>query len=344
MKGFLCKNYHSSRLLLTALFAVLLSLLGSFGLFTSSVSAIDYDPSVNGRVRTNGITCNYQNLYQHPGEHLNEKWFCSMLPVGEPRVQLLGSGDLYFDSTIPKNSIITLYAIFGGVKNDPPLVFPEMPALTFSNGVSSIDQSFLSLKEYYSSSPTFPGADNPLHELTTVDTFVSTTLYVTEDINSLHFNGPFGDTHWSVSFLETISYLGVSDAQSQIKDEIQQGNQAEQDRYDQEKQEESEREESAKNDGNSLAGIFNISILNPFAGIWEIFNPGGCTSIPTISSWLHSEDTQYCSWWPQSIRATLTPVFSLASMVILFGFVVRWLGGGNGISGNFMVPGLTKGM
>ncbi len=103
------------------------------------------------------------------------------------------------------------------------------------------------------------------------------------------------------------------------------------DQYDQEKEEEAEREESATSDANGLAGIFNITILNPFAGIWEIFNSGGCTSIPTISAWLGSEDTTYCSWWPQSIRATLTPVFSLASMMLLFGFVAKWLGGNEGI-------------
>lgn len=96
--------------------------------------------------------------------------------------------------------------------------------------------------------------------------------------------------------------------------------------YDQEKQEEADREESGKEEGNKLLGIFNITLLNPFAGIWELFNPGGCTSIPTIASWLHSEDTTYCSWWPQSIRATLTPVFSIAAAMVLFGFFMSWLG------------------
>lgn len=116
------------------------------------------------------------------------------------------------------------------------------------------------------------------------------------------------------------------DSQAQT-DAINAQTKQDKDQYDQEKQEEAEREESAKSDANGLAGIFNITILNPFAGIWEIFNSGGCTSIPTISAWLGSEDTTYCSWWPQSIRATLTPVFSLASMMLLFGFVMRWLGG-----------------
>lgn len=120
------------------------------------------------------------------------------------------------------------------------------------------------------------------------------------------------------------------DSQAQT-DAIDAQTKQDKDQYDQEKQEEAEREESATSDANGLVGIFNITILNPFAGIWEIFNSGGCTSIPTISAWLGSEDTTYCSWWPQSIRATLTPVFSLASMMLLFGFVAKWLGGNEGI-------------
>lgn len=138
--------------------------------------------------------------------------------------------------------------------------------------------------------------------------------------------------------LETIiAALGTSntgnsqtnDLLNQQLEEDKKQTEQQQEQYDKEKQEEADRENSGKEDGNKLLGIFNFTLLNPFAGIWEMFNPGGCTSIPTISSWLHSEDTTYCSWWPQSIRATLTPVFSLASMMLLFGFVVRWLRGGN---------------
>lgn len=122
-----------------------------------------------------------------------------------------------------------------------------------------------------------------------------------------------------------------SDSQAQLKATEDQTKQ-QQEQYDQEKAEEAERENNAKDEGNGLLGIFNITLLNPFAGIWEIFNAGGCTSIPTIANWLGSDNTTYCSWWPQSIRATLTPVFSLAAMMLLFGFVARWLGGSEGFS------------
>lgn len=112
----------------------------------------------------------------------------------------------------------------------------------------------------------------------------------------------------------------------------------EQDQYDQEKQEESDRENAGKEDGNKLLGIFNIALMNPFDAIFEMFNPGGCVSIPTISSWVHSKDSTYCSWWPQSVRSVLTPVFSIASVMLLFGFVIHWLRG-NDLNGKVYVDG-----
>lgn len=120
------------------------------------------------------------------------------------------------------------------------------------------------------------------------------------------------------------------DATAQLQATNQQTEQ-QKEQYEQEKEEENRREEESNEQAGSLAGIFNITLMNPLAGIWELFNPGGCTSIPTISSWLGSKDKTYCSWWPQNIRAVLTPVFSIASVIVLFGFVVRWLGGGNDI-------------
>lgn len=181
--------------------------------------------------------------------------------------------------------------------------------------------------------------------------FTKVTILTTEPLNAFAFDMSALDTkhsRWFGFFPQTYVKLksdgsqSVLDAINSSSDQAHQdsldhqeaiNNQTQQDKdqYEQEKQEEQEREESAKNEGNGLLGIFNITILNPFAGIWEIFNSGGCTSIPTIASWVGSDNATYCSWWPQSIRAILTPVFSLAAMILLFGFVVRWLGGGRGI-------------
>lgn len=155
---------------------------------------------------------------------------------------------------------------------------------------------------------------------------------IDSDLKSILNNGIKAtvDNSDVVSQIQQLQQQQKQDSQAQIN-AINNQTKQEQDQYEKDKQEEHDREESAKNDGNGLLGIFNITLLNPFAGIWEMFNSGGCTSIPTIAGWVGSEDTVYCSWWPQSIRATLTPVFSISSMVLLFGFFVRWLGGGEGI-------------
>lgn len=182
--------------------------------------------------------------------------------------------------------------------------------------------------------------------------FTKVTILTTEPLNAFAFDMswiPLSGARWFGFFPQTYVQLKSDDSQAVIdainnssdkahQDSLDQqeaiNNQTKQDKeqYEQEKHEEQEREESAKNEGNGLLGIFNITILNPFAGIWEMFNSGGCSSIPTIAGWVGSSDTTYCSWWPQSIRATLTPVFSLAAMMLLFGFVMRWLGGKEGIS------------
>ena len=58
-----------------------------------------------------------------------------------------------------------------------------------------------------------------------------------------------------------------------------------------------------------------------------------CANIPTLAGMLHSNETQVCPWFSAETRAIVTPVIGLSSMMLLFGFVVRWLGSG---SGNFV--------
>ncbi len=116
------------------------------------------------------------------------------------------------------------------------------------------------------------------------------------------------------------------DSQAQT-DAINQQTQQQQNQYDQEKQEEQEREEQGKDSADEAGGIFNFGVLNPFAPIFELFKPGGCASIPIIAGFVGAESTQYCSWFPNSVRSVLTPAFGIASMMLLFGFVMKWLGG-----------------
>lgn len=84
---------------------------------------------------------------------------------------------------------------------------------------------------------------------------------------------------------------------------------------------------------SSLRDLFNFNIFNPFLPLMNMFSDqSSCANIPIIAGMIHSEETQVCPWFPQSVRQILTPVISLASAMLVFGFFVRWLGAS---SGNF---------
>ena len=83
----------------------------------------------------------------------------------------------------------------------------------------------------------------------------------------------------------------------------------------------------------SLPSLFSFAFINPFAPIFNLFNNDSCAQIPTLASMLHSNETEVCPWFDSSIRNITTPVLGLSSMMLVFGFVVRWLGSR---SGNFI--------
>ena len=83
----------------------------------------------------------------------------------------------------------------------------------------------------------------------------------------------------------------------------------------------------------SLTSLFSFDFINPFAPLFNLFNNDSCAQIPTLASMLHSNETEVCPWFDSSIRNITTPVLGLSSMMLVFGFVVRWLGSR---SGNFI--------
>jgi len=85
--------------------------------------------------------------------------------------------------------------------------------------------------------------------------------------------------------------------------------------------------DSAQNPGQSWFSVFNFNVLFPFQSFFTSFTNDRCVDIPIIASWIHSPQNQYCTWWSNDIRATLTPVFSTFGLMILFGFIVHWLAG-----------------
>lgn len=82
---------------------------------------------------------------------------------------------------------------------------------------------------------------------------------------------------------------------------------------------------------DSLLQLFSFNFINPFAPIFDMFtNNESCVQIPTIAGMIHSEETQVCPWFNSTVRNITTPVLGIASMMLIFGFAVRWLGARSG--------------
>lgn len=129
------------------------------------------------------------------------------------------------------------------------------------------------------------------------------------------------------------------DATNKTTEAINNQAKEEQDRYDQDKQEEADREEQGNEDANKLGSLFTFNVLNPFIGIFDMFLPSSnCASIPTLARLLHLDNSTVCSWFPSDVRNIVTPVVSLSSSMLLFGFIVRWLDKGN-LSGGIELYG-----
>lgn len=82
---------------------------------------------------------------------------------------------------------------------------------------------------------------------------------------------------------------------------------------------------------SSLTNLFNFSFINPFAPIFGLFlDQNQCASIPIIAGMIHSEESSICPWFNSDVRNIVTPVLGIFSIMLLFGFLVRWLGARSG--------------
>lgn len=80
-----------------------------------------------------------------------------------------------------------------------------------------------------------------------------------------------------------------------------------------------------------LSHLFSFNFINPFEPILHLFTDNGsCVQIPTIAGMIHSNETQVCPWFDSNVRNIVTPVLGLSSMMLVFGFAVRWLGARSG--------------
>ena len=82
-----------------------------------------------------------------------------------------------------------------------------------------------------------------------------------------------------------------------------------------------------------MSGFDRLSLLFPFAQIFTGFvNPDDeCASIPTVASMIHSKESIVCPFFSSHTRPILTPVITSVGLIILFGFVVKFLRSGTSL-------------
>lgn len=77
---------------------------------------------------------------------------------------------------------------------------------------------------------------------------------------------------------------------------------------------------------DALTNLFSFNLFNPFTPIFALFTDNSsCVDIPIIAGMLNSSNITYCPWFPSSVRNIVTPVLGISSLMIAFGFIVRWL-------------------
>ena len=112
-----------------------------------------------------------------------------------------------------------------------------------------------------------------------------------------------------------------------VNDKLNKQTEQQKNQYNEQKNEEKSREDSGKNDSKKLGSLFSFTAFNPFSGLFGLFTGGGCKPIPTIGKMLNKPDASYCPWFPNNVRSILTPVLGISSMMLIFGFFIRWLSG-----------------
>lgn len=71
--------------------------------------------------------------------------------------------------------------------------------------------------------------------------------------------------------------------------------------------------------------VFTINFAFPFQNLFTSFTDNNCVDIPIIAGMLHAPSSHYCTWWSSSVRNVLTPVISMASLMVITGFIMSWL-------------------
>lgn len=137
-------------------------------------------------------------------------------------------------------------------------------------------------------------------------------------------NTKLGNTNSGITSIRD-SVNGISSKMDDLKSSQEQANQDANDRYQDEKDTIDNNASDAQDTTNNAD--FSFTVGNPLTTWLGLFTGSNCVSIPTIASWIHSNETSVCSPWSSSVRDVTTPIISVLSGTILFGFIVRWLNG-----------------
>ena len=79
---------------------------------------------------------------------------------------------------------------------------------------------------------------------------------------------------------------------------------------------------------DSFLNAIKFTFSNPFLPLFSLFlAPDDCANIPTVAQMLHSNQTRICPIYPSWIYPITTPVIMFICMMLLFGFLIRWLNG-----------------
>lgn len=136
------------------------------------------------------------------------------------------------------------------------------------------------------------------------------------ELNNLNTN--------SVIINDNISNVvsGVED----LRDAQNQANQDANDRYEDEKDTINDNGDNANSSWTDNAD--NLKFQPPtflFNWFWSLGTTDQCIDISTFASLIHSNETQYCSWYPNNIRSIISPIINIFLVCFISGFIIKWL-------------------
>lgn len=284
----------------------------------SSSSSISANAVMNFTVTLNGFAASQDfEGFNVPGAGRNPNYTITDQDI---TYNIYGSGIILVNLTMHSgdNGAKSSFELLGGIVTNTDYQFIHITGI---NVAGSIDATWFT---------------NQIGQISSINNLLKSGITANVDMSSVN-SAINNASQAQINATNNAANQAHKDSQNQIASQDKTteavNNQTKQDKeqYEQEKQEEQDRENQGKSDMDDATGIFNFNLLNPFAGIFGLFKPPTtCASIPTLARWVHSDTSTVCSWWSSDITSVLTPVFGIFSMMIVFGFLVRWLSGSSG--------------